>query len=98
LIESTDGSRRWGTVGVSANVVEASWQALLDSVEFKLHKDRLKPRKPVATAATNATANGIAMQDRSSGLRQSLDEMTASNERRKASKTPKVRSQIGSTR
>src|SRR5215472_13697631 len=46
LIESTDGSRRWGTVGVSANVVEASWQALLDSVEFKLHKDQAKARKP----------------------------------------------------
>ncbi len=48
LIESTDGKRRWGTVGVSANVVEASWQALVDSVEYKLHKDHLKPRaKPV---------------------------------------------------
>ncbi|MGH8011367.1 MAG: citramalate synthase [Candidatus Binataceae bacterium] len=44
LIESTDGQRRWGTVGLSANVVEASWQALLDSVEFKLHKDNAKPR------------------------------------------------------
>ena len=39
LIESTDGKRRWGTVGLSSNVVEASWQALVDSVEFKLHKD-----------------------------------------------------------
>lgn len=44
LIESTDGKRRWGTVGASANVVEASWQALIDSVEYKLHKDNVKPR------------------------------------------------------
>jgi 2-isopropylmalate synthase len=44
LIESTDGKRRWGTVGLSSNVVEASWQALVDSVEFKLHKDNVKPR------------------------------------------------------
>ncbi len=44
LIESTDGRRRWGTVGLSSNVVEASWQALVDSVEFKLHKDNVKPR------------------------------------------------------
>jgi 2-isopropylmalate synthase len=44
LIESTDGQRRWGTVGLSANVVEASWQALLDSVEYKLHKDNVKAR------------------------------------------------------
>lgn len=36
LIESTDGSSRWGTVGVSPNIIEAAWQALLDSVEYKL--------------------------------------------------------------
>jgi hypothetical protein len=62
LIESTDGSRRWGTVGVSANVVEASWQALLDSVEFKLHKDQSRPRKPAATGdyAGNGHANPLA--------------------------------------
>ncbi len=44
LIESTDGKRRWGTVGVSNNVIEASWQALVDSVEYKLHRDHVKPR------------------------------------------------------
>lgn len=36
LIESTDGEKRWGTVGVSPNIIEAAWQALLDSVEYKL--------------------------------------------------------------
>jgi 2-isopropylmalate synthase len=40
LIESGDGTARWGTVGVSHNVIEASWQALVDSFVFKLHKDR----------------------------------------------------------
>ncbi len=51
LIESTDGKRRWGTVGLSCNVVEASWQALVDSVEYKLHKDNVKPHfKPVLKA------------------------------------------------
>ncbi len=30
LIDSTDGKRRWGTIGLSSNVVEASWQALVD--------------------------------------------------------------------
>jgi 2-isopropylmalate synthase len=39
LIESTDGKLRWGTVGVSSNVLEASWQALVDAVEYKLYKD-----------------------------------------------------------
>jgi len=57
LIESTDGKRRWGTVGVSANVVEASWQALLDSVEYKLHKDNAKPRmKPAASENGHRTS------------------------------------------
>ena len=39
LIESTDGTNEWGTVGVSENIIEASWQALVDSVEYKLFKD-----------------------------------------------------------
>ena len=39
LIESTDGNRRWGTVGVSENIIEASWIALADSLIYKLHKD-----------------------------------------------------------
>ncbi len=36
LIESTDGQRRWNTIGVSENVLEASWQALVDGVRFYL--------------------------------------------------------------
>jgi 2-isopropylmalate synthase len=36
IVESTDGKRTWGTVGVSTNVIEASWFALLDSIEYKL--------------------------------------------------------------
>jgi len=38
LIESGDGETKWGTVGVSSNVIEASWQALVDSIEYKLYK------------------------------------------------------------
>lgn len=36
LAESTDGATTWGTVGVSDNIIEASWQALQDSVEYKI--------------------------------------------------------------
>ncbi len=36
LIESGDRKRTWGTVGVSENIIEASWQALADSIEYKL--------------------------------------------------------------
>jgi len=39
IIESRDKNSMWGTVGVSENVIEASWQALVDSVEYKLQKD-----------------------------------------------------------
>jgi len=46
LIESTDGERRWGTVGVSPNLIEAAWQALLDSVEYKLLGSARAPERP----------------------------------------------------
>ena len=39
LIESGDPQYRWITVGVSYNIIEASWQALVDSVNYKLFKD-----------------------------------------------------------
>lgn len=44
LIESRDADSRWGTVGVSANIIEASWQALVDSIEWKLHKEKSKKK------------------------------------------------------
>ena len=39
LTESTDGEETWGTVGVSENIVEASWKALVDSFEHKIQKE-----------------------------------------------------------
>jgi 2-isopropylmalate synthase len=36
LIESGDQKEKWGTVGVSGNIMEASWQALADSIEYKM--------------------------------------------------------------
>ena len=39
LIDSTDGHEHWGTVGVSDNIIEASWLALVDSFEFKLRRN-----------------------------------------------------------
>jgi len=39
LIESTDGKEEWSTVGVSRDIIEASWIALVDSIEYKLIKD-----------------------------------------------------------
>ncbi len=45
LIESSDKKNAWNTVGVSENIIEASWKALTDSVEYKLLKDRGKAGK-----------------------------------------------------
>jgi 2-isopropylmalate synthase len=39
VIESQDGDEVWGTVGVSENVIEASWLALADAFDHKLAKD-----------------------------------------------------------
>jgi len=39
VIESSDADSIWGTVGVSENIIEASWLALVDSIEYKLFKD-----------------------------------------------------------
>jgi 2-isopropylmalate synthase len=44
LITSGDGVDTWGTVGVADNIIEASWQALVDSVEYKLRADERRSR------------------------------------------------------
>jgi 2-isopropylmalate synthase len=36
LIDSSDGENVWSTVGVSENIIEASWQALADSIDYGL--------------------------------------------------------------
>ena len=38
LIESSDGETTWTTVGVSSDIIAASWQALTDSIEYILHQ------------------------------------------------------------
>jgi 2-isopropylmalate synthase len=42
LIQSQDKKDSWWTVGVSENIIEASWEALVDSIEYKLMKDNSK--------------------------------------------------------
>jgi len=43
-IESRDAHDWWGTVGVSADIIEASWQALVDSINYKLYKDERRSK------------------------------------------------------
>ena len=40
-IESGDENESWGTIGVSENIIAASWKALVDAVEYKLHKEEM---------------------------------------------------------
>ncbi len=57
LIDSTDGRRSWGTVGASTNIIEASWQALADSVEYALlNGEREAAEEPSASLQEPADA------------------------------------------
>ncbi len=40
LVKTSNGSKNWGTVGVSTNIIEASWQAVVDSVEYGIRLNR----------------------------------------------------------
>ena len=57
VIESADSHQIWGTVGVSENIIEASWMALVDAFAYKLHRDELGP-------AGLANLHAIANKDR----------------------------------
>ena len=48
LIETGDGERSWGTVGVSPNIIEASWQALVDSIAYGLLKNKNESSRAAA--------------------------------------------------
>lgn len=49
-IECSDENSVWGTIGVSENIIQASWSALVDAVEYKLHKDEEASKKADAGA------------------------------------------------
>ncbi len=51
LIESSDGLRKWSTVGVSTDVLEATYRALNDAIEYKLVMDQTPPPAAENTAA-----------------------------------------------
>ncbi|MEX2571176.1 MAG: citramalate synthase [Gemmatimonadota bacterium] len=51
LVETARGDERWSTVGCSENIIEASWQALWDSLELPLLRDRDLPGSPRRTSA-----------------------------------------------
>ncbi len=40
LLDASDGEESWGSIGVSENIIEASWEALVDSIEFGMLRGR----------------------------------------------------------
>jgi 2-isopropylmalate synthase len=62
LVESGDGEDKWSTVGVSENIIEASWEALIDAIEYRIARVRrtasdapdpgAAPRKTLVSAAS----------------------------------------------
>jgi 2-isopropylmalate synthase len=53
LLDSSDGEREWGSIGVSENIIEASWQALVDSLEYAFQP---QPDRPEGTGAGERAA------------------------------------------
>jgi 2-isopropylmalate synthase len=55
-VETTDGRTTWGTVGAHKNIIDASYEALLDAIESKLLADGVLPSDPTALPAPVGTA------------------------------------------
>ena len=79
VIESRDEDDVWGTVGVSENIIEASWIALVDSFEYKLCKDEEKrakgapSRSPGRTTPRDGPSDRARSRDLQSGLKPQPD-------------------------
>jgi 2-isopropylmalate synthase len=67
VIESRDADEVWSTVGVSENIIEASWLALVDSVEYKLFKDEGNLARPVEIGS-NPSVRGTAAKAKSTNV------------------------------
>ena len=52
LLVSTDGEEEWWTLGVSPNIIAASWRAMVDGLEYKLVKDGVEPHAPAPGSVT----------------------------------------------
>lgn len=55
-VEVGDGLETWGTVGASTDIIDASYEALIDAIEYKLVKDRVEPLVAGTAAAGEAQA------------------------------------------
>jgi 2-isopropylmalate synthase len=58
LLDSSDGSDEWGSIGVSENIIEASWEALVDSLEYAFQPKSQRGRSGEHPAEPDAGASG----------------------------------------
>jgi len=54
LIDASDGQQVWGSIGVSENLIDASWDALVDSLEYGMQPGKVSPRSDEGPAAQEA--------------------------------------------
>ena len=55
LLDASDGDRVWGSIGVSENVIESSWEALVDSLEYGMQLSRRDRDGAAASPATSTS-------------------------------------------
>ena len=70
LIDASDGDETWGTIGVSENIIEASWEALVDSLEYAMQgrsRRRATPPRRRRAGARHAARCDAASRSRSRG-------------------------------
>jgi hypothetical protein len=59
LLDSSDGHDSWGTIGVSENIIEASWEALVDSLEYAFQPGVLPRTPPAPDAGAESDARDV---------------------------------------
>jgi len=67
LLQSGDGDEVWGTVGVSPNIIAASWQAMVDGLEYKLVKDHIAPHAPDPETVVSRSAQPFEAPSKKAG-------------------------------
>ena len=59
LLDSSDGEETWGSIGVSENIIEASWEALVDSLEYAFQPSNDRPNdQPAESSASRPVRPG----------------------------------------
>jgi len=67
LLDSSDGEREWGSIGVSENIIEASWEALVESLEYAFQPRPEKRDEEGAAAKGSGALSGQSAEGTSAG-------------------------------